>query len=142
MNEPAKNYYILVVFFVIAIAFVVTPKLTYNENNPVLNEIKRRFAIISPKYGNIPIKTGNHSYTQNKSQITLCITDPKTKKYYNIDVLMYVALHELAHCITAEGKDSHGTEFKNNFTKLLKKSSALGVYNPNVEIPNSYCGIK
>jgi hypothetical protein len=132
---------IVVVVFVLIVAFTVAPKEYYSSKHPIIDEIKRRFGVISPKYAKIPIKIGNKSYTEDKSVITLCITNPDTKQLYSINVLMYVALHELSHCLTkADGKESHGTEFKNNFAKLLKEAADKGVYNAAEPIPVAYCG--
>ena len=113
----------------------------YSDSHPILNEIRARFSRINPKYGNIPLKIGDKAYTEDKSVITLCIVDPHTKKFYDINTLMYVGLHELSHTLTkADGDESHGDEFKNNFAKLLKEAQARGVYNGNLPVPVSYCG--
>ena len=53
---------------------------------------------------------------------------------------MYVILHEISHVISkASGKNSHGKEFTDNFTKLLLEAYKVGIYNPNQEIPKDYC---
>jgi len=133
----------VVIIFAIIVSFTVSTRAYYTpENHPVLNEISRRFSLLSPKYGNIPLKSGNKSYTEDKTIITLCLVDPETKKYYDINILMYVALHELSHCVTkADGTQSHGDEFKNNFVSLLKQASNIGIYDPKQTIPLTYCGV-
>ena len=138
-----KIIFVTVIIFAIIMSFTVSSRAYYTpENHPVLNEISRRFSLLSPKYGNIPLKSGSKSYTEDKSVITLCLKDPETKNYYDINVLMYVALHELSHCITkADGDQSHGNEFKDNFASLLKKASDIGIYDPRQPIPLTYCGV-
>jgi predicted ATP-binding protein involved in virulence len=137
----SKALIICAVLFAVILAFTIVPVDYYNEKNPVLDEIRKRLTKINPKYGKIPLRTGNKSYTEDKSAITLCIKDEKGQ-YYNIDVLMYVTLHEVAHMLTkAEGDDSHGEEFKQNFAKLLSTAANKGVYNPTQPIPESYCGV-
>ncbi len=139
-----KKILVLAIIFVVVLAIVAAPTITTrNEKHPVLDEIRRRFHIISPQYAKIPLRTGNRSYTENKNAITLCVVDPNTKGYYDIDVLMYVACHELAHVITkANGTLSHADEFKENFSRLLQEATQKGVYNPNKGVPISYCGSK
>jgi len=130
----------------IAIAAVVIYKLTsrnHDQSNsiPLLKQVKSNFTAIDPKYSDIPLRTGDSAYTENKEVITLCLTDPVTGKNYDINTIMYVALHELAHVVTPEGEEEHGSEFKKNFANLLKTGSRLGVYNPNKPIPATYCKV-
>lgn len=133
----------LTIFFVVVSAIALVPSRNYySEKHPVLDEIRRRFSIINPKYGNIPIKTGNKSYTENKTMITLCIVNPHTQEFYDMNTLMFVALHELAHVITkADGDQSHGKEFRGKFAHLLKIAYQKGVYNPTKPMPETYCGV-
>lgn len=134
---------LIVVAFVVLVAFTVTPKDYHYEKNPIIEEIKLRFGALSPEYAKIPMRVGKKSFTEDKSVITLCIQNPKTAEFYDINVLMYVALHELSHCITkAEGDQSHGDEFKTNFDRLLKEAARKGVYDPKKPIPPTYCGIE
>lgn len=131
---------VLVVIGIIVIFALYSFKESYNfPYNPVLNKISKNFSIIDPKYGKIPLKEGDSSYTENKDVITLCLKDPKTNKYYDFNTLMYVSLHELAH--VSSTSHGHGDEFKDNFAKLLKRAESLGIYNSNLPIPVSYCGV-
>ena len=135
-------FLVLAILFVVVVAFALAPRAYYSEKHPILDEIRRRFRIISPQYGRGPLRTGTEAYTESKSVIYLCIQDPETGEYYDINTLMYVALHELAHVITkADGDESHGDEFKGKFARLLKEASAKGVYDPRKPIPSTYCGV-
>lgn len=137
-----KTVCIIVAAFATIVFFSIRSRAYYNEDHPILNEINRRFKILNPKYGTIPLKTGSKSYTEDKSAITLCIVNPQTKRFYDINVLMYVALHELSHCITkADGAKSHGDEFKENFMMLLKQAADKNIYDPSQPIPVTYCGV-
>ena len=109
-------------------------------SNPVLREVRQRFTKLDPSYADIPLKQGWESYTDNKTAITLCLTDPDTKKYYDINSVMYVALHELSHIITPT-YDNHGEEFKRNFTALLQRADKAGIYDSSKSIPVTYCGV-
>lgn len=106
---------------------------------PIIMDIKKRLEMINPKYGKIPIREGGSSYTDNKSIIYLCLSHPVTKHKYSINVLMYVALHEVGHVIST--KYGHGKEWKDNFDSLLKKAIDLGIYDPREKPPDDYCGM-
>ena len=132
----------IAVFTVIAVFAIRKKREFYSEDHPIINEIRRRVVLISPRFKEIPMRTGKKSYTEDKQLITLCVDNPDTGKYYDINVMMYVALHELAHCLTkADGAQSHGNEFKKNFSNLLKKAAQCGVYDPTQAIPETYCGV-
>ena len=142
MIDTAALIPLIVVIFTVIVFFAVKPRAYYSEKHPVIDEIRSRISKISPAFSKIPIRTGKKSYTEDKQLITLCIQNPDSGDYYDINVLMYVALHELSHCITkADGKESHGTEFKGNFSTLLKEAAKKGVYDPRQPIPETYCGV-
>jgi hypothetical protein len=111
------------------------------SNYPTLGLVRANFTKINPRYGKIPLRVGDSAYTENKEVITLCLVDPDTNNFYDINTIMYVALHELAHVITPDGSTEHGTEFKENFSKLLREGAATGVYNPRIPIPATYCKV-
>ncbi len=137
-----KVLVIIAVLFAVVLALIVIPPNFKEEHTPVLDEIRRRLSIINPRFGRIPMRTGNKSYTEDKSYITLCTKNPKTGENYSINVLVYVALHEVSHTLTkADGDLSHADEFKANFSKLLREAAMKGVYDPNTPIPDTYCGI-
>lgn len=129
-----------IIIFVMVCCYIMTPRAYYSEKHPILDEVKRRFRIIDEKYARIPLRTGDKSFTEDKSVITLCVMNPRTGEYYDINTVMYVALHELAHVITPFGKETHGPEFKNNFASLLKRAHIVGVYDSRQPIPVAYCG--
>lgn len=135
-------FLVFAILFVLVSAFTLAPRAYYSEKHPILDEVKRRFRIIDARYAHIPLRTGGKSYTENKSVITLCVVNPETGEFYDINTIMYVALHELAHVITkADGAESHGDEFKGNFASLLKQAQIKGVYDARMPIPITYCGI-
>lgn len=125
------------------IFLLIDNKLYYSDNNPLLNQVRNNFALIKPEYANIPLREGNAAYTENKTSITLCLKNPQTNQYYDMNTIMYVALHELAHMVSkSRGKgNEHNDEFKGNFTVLLEKGKNLGFYNPSMPMPSTYCGV-
>ena len=110
-----------------------------SDKHPVIKRIKDNFTKIDPVFSKIPIKSGDSAFTENKSVITLCLADPNNKKEYDMNTMMYVSLHELAHVITKS--QGHTSEFKDNFSKLLRFGNKLGFYDPSKPMPTNYCGI-
>lgn len=138
------NGKILVVFTVltllgVAIFFITRPPRDDTDKEPMLLKVRQNFSLLDPDYTKIPLAEGGSSYTENKSAITLCLRDPETGELYDINTIMYVALHELAHVISKN--HGHGSEFKDNFEKILKKAASIGIYDPTRSIPSNYCGI-
>lgn len=136
---------ILVIVFCLVIFYITSDTdssgdTTLTVEHPMLDQVRANFAKIHPQYGHIPLKEGSSAFTENKRIITLCLVDPESKVHYDINTIMYVALHELAHVISK--KHGHGEEFKRNFNLLLKRAAQLGIYDPRKPIPTSYCGIK
>lgn len=134
----------VVIFFVFAVmaatAYSYSQRSYFSNKHPLLDQVRMNFTKINPKYGEIPLRTGDSAYTENKEVITLCLVDPETKKEYDINTITYVALHELAHVISTSV--GHGDEFKKNFAALLKKGTELGIYDPRKPIPGSYCNTR
>ena len=130
-----------VLFFVGVVLIVVGwPKDDDTTREPILRQVRRNFKKINPEFKNIPLYSGRGAYTDNKSEITLCLADPDTRREYDSNTIMYVALHELAHVIS-KGV-GHGEEFRQNFSKLLLKGKRLGFYDPSKPMTTTYCGIK
>lgn len=134
---------LLILTFVVIISYSFNYRSYFNMKHPIIMKIKENFAKIDPRFRSIPIVDGDSSYTENKETITLCLANPKNGKYYDMNTLMYVSLHELAHIITnnTTEEDSHGADFQRNFDKLLKRAEMLGFYNPKIPIPSTYCNV-
>ena len=140
-TSSTKVVIVLVVLVLISLAvFSLSKRSHYNQRHPILDQIKENFALIDPKYRNIPLQVGDSSYTEDKEVITLCLTDPTTNKYYDMNTLLYVAFHELAHVISKN--EGHGDEFKENFARLLRMAAEKGIYDPSKPIPSTYCKVK
>ena len=81
------------------------------------------------------------SYSINKGEkIVFCIRSKKTDKLVDLNTMMFVAIHELAHLMTKS--IGHTTEFWDNMRFLLKKGIKLGVYKKHDygTNPKEYCG--
>jgi len=110
---------------------------TYDD--PICIEIHRRLIQVDPRAQKLSIKGSNQSFTEDKLRVYLCLYD-ENGQYYDMNMLMYVALHELAHAISTQVDPSHQTdEFKNNFKMLLDKAAAIGVYDKSKPLNYAYC---
>ena len=85
---------------------------------------------------------GFTSYTVNKGEeIVFCLRSKNTKNFHPINLLMYVAIHELAHCGCPE--EGHTPLFQKIFRFLTEESIKIKVYNKtdyNLH-PVEYCGM-
>jgi hypothetical protein len=139
------SYFPIVILILCIIAMAVIIRSDDKRElaaHPILHKIRKNFSRIDPKFGKIPIYEGSSSYTENKSTITICLRDPDTDKFYDMNTIMYVALHELAHVVTNNGpEDEHGDKFKQNFSQLLSHANSVGVYDSSQPIPETYCGV-
>lgn len=109
-------------------------KLKQNYNYDILSE-----AAIDKRYT---------TYTINKSDMHVCLrTRDSYEHIYDLNTLMYVILHELAHLCNynqyGEAIQGHGEEFKQIFKFLIIESINLGIYKYEdyTERPQEYCGI-
>ena len=113
-----------------------------NENNV---DVERMVNNFNPD--NITESTKNNKYTSysiNKGEkIVFCLRSrDDTNKLVDLNIMMFVALHELAHTMTKS--IGHTQEFWNNFRILLRNAQNLGIYT-RVDYdknPVDYCGTK
>jgi predicted metal-dependent hydrolase len=93
------------------------------------------------------ISESNHnskytSYTVDKGEeMVLCLRSKKNHKLHELNLIMYVVIHEMAHIACPEL--DHTPLFKKIFIFLLERAVELGIYKYiNYEInPHEYCGI-
>lgn len=109
-------------------------KLKENYNSNILSE-----AAIDKRYT---------TYTIDKKDMHICLrTRDDHEKIYDINLLMYVILHELAHLCNYDKYGTpiqgHGIEFKNIFRLLVKEGINIGIYKYEnyVASPKNYCGM-
>jgi hypothetical protein len=123
-------------------ALVVYVKERYPDHEDV------RFLVsnFSPERISETLPTSEHTaYSENKGEkIAFCLNKAKqdNERLIDLNTLTFVAIHELAHCMTqAEG---HKQVFWQNFKFLLKNAKESGIYNPvdYKQSPAEYCGMK
>lgn len=138
---------LLILILVCTILFL----LFMNRQNPLLIEIKNRYVILKNHlrdigqfkeiYSTDSIITGTTLKEKkigtnvNKGyEITLCLEGGLD----NIDSVMNVFLHELAHQTVSEYE--HSEAFWDNFKKLREIATTLNIYRPIPDVV--YCGQK
>lgn len=88
------------------------------------------------------------SYTLNKGEeINLCLRSRENKKLHDMNLIMYVVLHELSHVACPKSdfdpNDSHTPLFKKIFVFFLQEAIAIKLYKQtNYQLdPKEYCGM-
>ena len=92
-------------------------------------------------YENGP-NTNLTSYSVNKGEeLAFCLKSKKTGKFHEINLLMYVAIHEMAHMACPE--IGHGELFKDIFRFLTLEAIDLKLYKKTdyQNNPVEYCGM-
>lgn len=112
-------------------------KEKYQQSDPILHEIRENLTLLSPRVHELKFYADSKSYTLNKQKVYLCLKD-EDDKYYPMNMLMYVAIHELAHVLCDE--IGHTAKFQRIFAQLLSQASELGIYDPSVPVLRNYCG--
>jgi predicted metal-dependent hydrolase len=82
------------------------------------------------------------SYSVNKGEeLSFCLRSKKNNELHSINLLMYVAIHEMSHIACPE--IGHGTTFKIIFKRFAEEAVKIGIYNKidYSENPVEYCGM-
>lgn len=113
----------------------------------------RLAAILKSRYSpNILSEAANDkrytTFTVDKKDMHICLrTRDEREKMYDINLLMYVVLHELAHMGNYDQNNNpiigHGKEFMEIFRFLVKESMMIDVYRYSdyASKPVEYCGM-
>jgi hypothetical protein len=86
---------------------------------------------------NLLIVEDKESFTINKKVIHLCTKEPKSGKYYDKNILMYVVLHELSHVLCND--IGHTENFYVLNKALLDYAITHGLYDNSKPFINNYC---
>jgi predicted metal-dependent hydrolase len=122
----------------------LTESIKITKNNEIyIKNIKHKiYNTIFTENKNIFPKSNITSYSLNKGdQIILCLYNYKTNKFYDLNTLIYVSIHELAH--VANPTIGHDDSFYYILNILLNQAIYLKIYTfYNYEkLPTKYCGI-
>jgi hypothetical protein len=110
---------------------------TYKEN---INLIKNKIDTVVIK--ETPKTSSYTSYTVNKGEeLFLCIRSKSTNEIHDVNDLLYVAIHEIAHIGCPE--IGHTNLFFKINLYLLKKAVEFNLYDDvdYKKLPREYCGI-
>jgi hypothetical protein len=83
------------------------------------------------------------AYSVNKGdELSLCVREKDTEKFMDDNIIIFVAIHELAHIMTPE--QQHTPLFWDNMKYLLEQGSSMGIYAPvdYSKNPEMYCGME
>jgi hypothetical protein len=108
--------------------------LKYNYKPSILSE-----AAVDERYT---------TYTIDKQDMHVCLrTRDQSERLYDVNLLMYVVLHELAHLCNYDRQKNpiqgHGSEFRGIFKFLVEQAMEIGIYTYTnySETPVEYCNI-
>ena len=143
--------FILIVLFIFIIYRIVLNSYeNYVDNDPLLQQLFQRIKpIFDQKHtgvlsmlnnknilNHITLSKASKSFTLNKKNIHLC-TQNENNDAYDLNILTFVLLHEIAHVICTE--IGHSKKFFDIFSELLNEAEKLNIYDPSIEINYDYC---
>jgi predicted metal-dependent hydrolase len=82
------------------------------------------------------------SYSVNKGEeVSFCLKSKRNEKLHHLNLMMYVAIHEMAHFACPE--IGHGPLFKKIFRKMTEEAIKIGIYYKEdySQNPIEYCGM-
>jgi hypothetical protein len=113
-----------------------------NEKHPNDKRVTLLISRFNPKNISESIPGTNYtSYSINKGEkIVFCIRNKITDKFVNINTLLFVGIHELAHLMSTS--IGHTEEFWDNMRFILKNSIQSKIYKKQdfEKNPKKYCG--
>jgi predicted metal-dependent hydrolase len=114
----------------------------FPEYKPYIIQLNNNFSQTRTNIYETDPNTDQTSYSVNKGEeLSFCLKSKETGKLHDINLLMYVAIHEMAHIACPE--IGHGNLFKKIFKKLAEEAVKIGVYKKEdyAEHNVEYCGM-
>ena len=142
-NESAKLLSELINRMYALKKFVVGNIDNYPEYKDYINQFNENFNKNRTKIYETSLNSEYTSYSINKGEeLVFCLRSKSTGKLHDINLLMYVAVHELAH--TACPETGHTPLFNKIFKFLLEIAIDTKVYyyEDYASNPIEYCGMK
>ena len=115
---------------------------SYNEFKPYINRLKNN---LKPGHTQVyETEPGSEytSYSVNKGEeLVFCLRSKEDNTLHDINLMMYVALHEISHIACPE--IGHTPLFKKIFAFFTEKANELKLYDivDYAEKPEEYCGM-
>lgn len=91
----------------------------YNDDH-----LKENFPSEYKGYGKKP----DSSFTLNKKKLAICLRDENTKKFHDMNDIMFVVIHEIAHIINPTF--GHPKSFWQYMKFLIHEAVEIGIYKP------------
>jgi hypothetical protein len=123
--------------------YLVNNKNQFPEYNEYLNLLETNFTKSRTSIYENSTDSNFTSYSVNKGEeLVFCLRCKDTHKLHSINLLVYVAVHEMAH--TACPEIGHPPLFNKIFKFLLEQAVQLNLYIPDdySSRPVQYCGMK
>ena len=136
LNELINRMYILK-------KYVIENKNKYPDYKEYIDQFNENFTNTRTKIYETSLKSEYTSYSINKGEeLVFCLKSKSTLKLHDINLLMYVAVHELAH--TACPETGHTPLFNKIFKFLLERAIEINLYyyEDYANHPIEYCGMK
>jgi hypothetical protein len=122
--------------------YLVENKSKYDEYKVYIDLLEKNFTTERTHIYEGSDDAGYTSYSVNKGEeIVFCLKSKNTGHFHDINLIMYVALHELSHIACPE--IGHTDLFKQIFKFITEQSIKIGIYEyHNYETePVEYCGM-
>jgi predicted metal-dependent hydrolase len=135
LDQVVKNMYILKNYLYKNIN-------EYPEYTEYIKQLNRNFNEHRTNIYETDPKSNLTSYSVNKGEeLSICLKSKKTGEVHDLNLLMYVAIHEMAHFACPE--IGHGELFVKIFRKFIEEAIKINVYKKDnyYENPVEYCGM-
>ena len=127
--------------------FILRNHMVKNINNfpsykPYINQLKNNLSETNTIVYETDPNSELTSYRVNKGEeLSFCLKSKKTNQLHDLNLLMYVAIHEMAHVACPE--IGHGKLFMKIFRKLVEEAIKINIYKKVnfSDIPVEYCGM-
>ncbi len=109
---------------------------------PFVKQLLQNFTCTSDQFSESTPEAVHTSYTVDKEKVFMCLRQRNAKEeLVSENVLLFVALHEMAHMGTST--IGHSPDFWNNFAWLLTQAEEYGIYKYTdfAAHPVEYCGV-
>ncbi len=123
--------------------YVVDNISKYSEYKEYIKQFDENFNTTRTKIYETSLTSQYTSYSINKGEeLVFCLRNKSTMKLHDINLIMYVAVHELAH--TACPETGHTPLFNKIFKFLLERAIDIKLYyyEDYSNNPVEYCGMK
>jgi predicted metal-dependent hydrolase len=115
----------------------------YPDFTPYILQLKNNFTKQRTHIYETDFNSNLTSYSVNKGEeLSICLRSKKNGNFHDINLLMYVVIHEMAHFACPE--IGHGALFKKIFKKLIEVAieNNLYKYENYDDNPVEYCGME